>query len=337
MNRHNSALFRESARSQYWRNVANRHRAEAAAAKEAQTEMMDMHAEIQQLRQRLGEAEAFIRQNHEDSFQQDQEIDNATEDGDDRRSTGANSPLFASNVVLQVSNRALELIDNAVYAANAEENEHLTRPNNAHVPMPGGFSFQLGNQSLQQIDDATYDALYEQYGDAMMPTEQTFRDFEQFLADLDRARDNVAPFRASDNAVMVVGAPIIQHRRGFSQHPHKYATFVWEARFDDKPSEIRVESHKGEMVALIRDEYDRQCSICITKYEAGERVVVLPCAAEHRFHHDCVYKWHEESNLGCPMCRENFNWELAVKKKAAIDRDEDEESGEEGEEAAEEV
>lgn len=43
-----------------------------------------------------------------------------------------------------------------------------------------------------------------------------------------------------------------------------------------------------------------ECSICLSKFCNGEKIIVLPC--KHTFHRDCVSKWidtHDE----CPYCR----------------------------------
>jgi len=48
---------------------------------------------------------------------------------------------------------------------------------------------------------------------------------------------------------------------------------------------------------------DNRCSICLTDYEKGEEVRVLPCAGKHYFHKSCVDSWLL-LNGSCPYCRE---------------------------------
>jgi hypothetical protein len=45
------------------------------------------------------------------------------------------------------------------------------------------------------------------------------------------------------------------------------------------------------------------CSICLTDYEAGERLRVLPC--RHVFHRECLDPWLAR-NANCPNCRTNL-------------------------------
>jgi len=42
------------------------------------------------------------------------------------------------------------------------------------------------------------------------------------------------------------------------------------------------------------------CSICLTQYDEGDFVKVLPCA--HQFHGGCIDRWLEENNT-CPICK----------------------------------
>ncbi|KAH6755095.1 RING/U-box superfamily protein [Perilla frutescens var. hirtella] len=45
----------------------------------------------------------------------------------------------------------------------------------------------------------------------------------------------------------------------------------------------------------------RQCYICLSDYEEGDRLRVLPC--NHEFHIPCIDKWLKEVNRVCPVCR----------------------------------
>lgn len=44
------------------------------------------------------------------------------------------------------------------------------------------------------------------------------------------------------------------------------------------------------------------CAICLVMLVEGDAIVVLPCAAAHRFHTSCVDGWLRR-NVTCPLCR----------------------------------
>ncbi|KZO95511.1 hypothetical protein CALVIDRAFT_515779 [Calocera viscosa TUFC12733] len=48
------------------------------------------------------------------------------------------------------------------------------------------------------------------------------------------------------------------------------------------------------------------CPICLTPFEEGDEVRVLPCNGQHRFHKDCVDPWLLQLATSCPLCREDF-------------------------------
>ncbi|GAB5355079.1 hypothetical protein AAMO2058_000174900 [Amorphochlora amoebiformis] len=47
-----------------------------------------------------------------------------------------------------------------------------------------------------------------------------------------------------------------------------------------------------------------KCSICLTSYDNGDRLLKLPC--NHLFHGDCVACWVEAKHR-CPLCRQHIN------------------------------
>ncbi|CAI9102093.1 OLC1v1000301C3 [Oldenlandia corymbosa var. corymbosa] len=47
-----------------------------------------------------------------------------------------------------------------------------------------------------------------------------------------------------------------------------------------------------------------QCYICLSEYEEGEKLRVLPC--RHEYHVACIDKWLKEINRVCPVCRCNI-------------------------------
>ncbi|KAG8935443.1 hypothetical protein FRC01_000050 [Tulasnella sp. 417] len=48
------------------------------------------------------------------------------------------------------------------------------------------------------------------------------------------------------------------------------------------------------------------CPICITEFEEGDDLRVLPCDGKHKFHQDCVDPWLLQISGLCPLCREDF-------------------------------
>lgn len=44
----------------------------------------------------------------------------------------------------------------------------------------------------------------------------------------------------------------------------------------------------------------KNCVICFTDFENGDKTVVLPCI--HLFHYDCIVQWFESHNT-CPVCK----------------------------------
>ncbi|KAL3872343.1 hypothetical protein ACJMK2_040273 [Sinanodonta woodiana] len=45
---------------------------------------------------------------------------------------------------------------------------------------------------------------------------------------------------------------------------------------------------------------EKQCSICLTEFKSGEKIVLLPC--HHEYHADCIPEWLKR-NATCPICR----------------------------------
>ncbi|KIO17454.1 hypothetical protein M407DRAFT_172131 [Tulasnella calospora MUT 4182] len=48
------------------------------------------------------------------------------------------------------------------------------------------------------------------------------------------------------------------------------------------------------------------CPICITEFEEGDDLRVLPCDGKHKFHQNCVDPWLLQISGLCPLCREDF-------------------------------
>ncbi|KAG8956260.1 hypothetical protein FRC04_004337 [Tulasnella sp. 424] len=48
------------------------------------------------------------------------------------------------------------------------------------------------------------------------------------------------------------------------------------------------------------------CPICISEFEEGDDLRVLPCEGKHKFHQNCVDPWLLQISGLCPLCREDF-------------------------------
>ncbi|KAG8901226.1 hypothetical protein FRB99_005467 [Tulasnella sp. 403] len=48
------------------------------------------------------------------------------------------------------------------------------------------------------------------------------------------------------------------------------------------------------------------CPICLTEFEEGDDLRVLPCEGQHKFHPDCIDPWLLQVSGLCPLCREDF-------------------------------
>ncbi|KAK6944409.1 Zinc finger, RING-type [Dillenia turbinata] len=60
-----------------------------------------------------------------------------------------------------------------------------------------------------------------------------------------------------------------------------------------------VKCHKSSQTANI--DVVEQCYICLSEYEEGDKIRVLPC--HHEYHMSCVDKWLKEIQGVCPLCR----------------------------------
>jgi len=67
---------------------------------------------------------------------------------------------------------------------------------------------------------------------------------------------------------------------------------------DLSASALKPEVHG--LQEIDQDDLHDICAICLTEYEDGEQLRVLPC--EHFFHPGCVDQWLRNHNA-CPMCK----------------------------------
>lgn len=73
--------------------------------------------------------------------------------------------------------------------------------------------------------------------------------------------------------------------------------------------------HHDRKAAGCVDNEEAQCSICLSEYEEGDKLVCLPC--RHVYHEECVGSW-TSNHTRCPLC--NFDLE-SVADTASATRD----------------
>ena len=71
------------------------------------------------------------------------------------------------------------------------------------------------------------------------------------------------------------------------------------------------------------------CSICLEDWVDGDCISVIPCAAAHHFHTNCISPWlichnqhHPMEPQRCPYCRQTFSMETA--RTPSTDREQQE-------------
>ena len=47
-------------------------------------------------------------------------------------------------------------------------------------------------------------------------------------------------------------------------------------------------------------EEKRNCVICMTQYEKGDKILTIPCC--HLYHMECIKDWFKSKNT-CPICK----------------------------------
>mmetsp|Transcript_51519 Transcript_51519/g.95306 ORF Transcript_51519/g.95306 Transcript_51519/m.95306 type:complete len:231 (-) Transcript_51519:23-715(-) len=97
------------------------------------------------------------------------------------------------------------------------------------------------------------------------------------------------------------------------------------ADFADALSVASVERFEDADLAALRIEKGpgqrgEECAICLSDVGSQEEVVVLPCAAEHRFHKLCAHEWLSR-NVTCPLCRVDVRTLIRASQAASSSRE----------------
>ena len=75
----------------------------------------------------------------------------------------------------------------------------------------------------------------------------------------------------------------------------------FSAFFADKPPPPTSKQFMEELsTRVIRDDLDKECPICLKKFEQDDELTLLPCG--HEFHNECVTAWLCKA-ANCPLCR----------------------------------
>ena len=73
---------------------------------------------------------------------------------------------------------------------------------------------------------------------------------------------------------------------------------------EDENHEVLTETEfeKLELINIVTNDNDIECSICIDKFEKGQEAIKLKC--KHLFHKNCIKSHLLNYNKSCPLCRE---------------------------------
>lgn len=101
-----------------------------------------------------------------------------------------------------------------------------------------------------------------------------------------------------------------------ARHKHDYTCLIWQQRPTTSSDILRIVLPTDQLSqCLIRDEDDLSCGLCLEEYKAGDITRLLPCS--HRYHLFCIDDLIRRS-FGCPYCRQEFRWILALKHRKAV-------------------
>ncbi|XAR66813.1 hypothetical protein NMG60_11013157 [Bertholletia excelsa] len=107
--------------------------------------------------------------------------------------------------------------------------------------------------------------------------------------------------RASISRIVMLAEALFEvldeiHRQPLSLSLSMVSQPASEAVVDSFP----IRSH-GKLEASEIGDNAAECYICLSEYEEGDKIRVLPC--HHEFHMSCVDKWLKEIHGVCPLCR----------------------------------
>ena len=74
---------------------------------------------------------------------------------------------------------------------------------------------------------------------------------------------------------------------------------------EEEQERLTEEEFNNLPVQSILEPLDRECAICIDKFEKGAEVIKLDC--NHLFHKNCIKSYFLNYNNKCPMCRNQIN------------------------------
>ncbi|KAJ2465012.1 hypothetical protein EV174_006724, partial [Coemansia sp. RSA 2320] len=83
-----------------------------------------------------------------------------------------------------------------------------------------------------------------------------------------------------------------------------------------------LEQYKKQLTGPVpeftpHDLEDRMCAICLSDYEDGEILRLLPCS--HHMHQSCVDEWLH-INRSCPLCKREATATAAEADEAALEQ-----------------
>jgi len=78
-----------------------------------------------------------------------------------------------------------------------------------------------------------------------------------------------------------------------------------EEENEEEQEKLTEEEFNNLPLLKINDPIDKECAICIDKFEKDMEVIKLDC--NHLFHKNCIKSYFLNYNNKCPMCRYQIN------------------------------
>jgi hypothetical protein len=312
----------------YWRRrthrlqqVANHSRANRHAAEVAQRDMITMHGEIQYWRQRAQDAESYISRTHDPrTFVTDDEYLTPDEflPPDEIMPAIPPMPFLLPGQEPQPV-EPLRLVAHTVVHDNTVQNdveEEFGGDAQAFIGAGPDAFFQSINDHIREqlVAGRRIDAVRITVTRQALPPDFLVGGPAPAAGPPGEAANNEPGDNDpdGDNGLPPLHIP---HRRCCSKQQHCYFGFRWKDTYaGESADEYELQTAAGQKISIVRDSDDEACPICLEKYVEGDNILPLLCEKKHRFHATCIEKWHEESDLTCPMCRQKFVWSLAVEE-----------------------